>query len=292
MKHIIKTIFLTILINSIFIMPTFATTLPFTDVSSNDWYYNDVKLAYQNDLINGITENTFEPESNITYAQTIKLASCIHQKYTIGFITLTNGSPNWYDSYLYYAKAFNIIDRDYYWDNLISRAEFVEIFANSLPNEALSEKNKIANNTIPDVSMSHPQAESIYKMYRAGILTGINENGTFLPNNFIKRSEVAAILTRMMNKDTRKAFTLNTSYGVNENNNITNTYIVNFNSTGGSFVKEQKIKEGEYAVWPSDPIKEGYQFAGWYLDSHLTKFYNFDKPVTNDITLYTKWIKK
>ena len=66
----------------------------------------------------------------------------------------------------------------------------------------MSEKNKIANNTIPDVSMSHPQAETIYKMYRAGILTGINENGTFLPNNFIKRSEVAAILTRMMNKDT------------------------------------------------------------------------------------------
>ena len=291
MKHIIKTIFLTLLINSIFIMPTFATTFPFNDVSSNDWYYNDVKLAYQNDLINGITENTFEPESNITYAQTIKLAACIHQKYTIGFVTLTNGSPNWYDSYLYYAKAFNIINHDYYWDNLISRAEFVEIFANSLPNEALNEKNKIANNTIPDVSMSHPQAESIYKMYRAGILTGINENGTFLPNNFIKRSEVATILTRMMDKNTRKSFSLNSNYNSNENNNST-IYIVNFNSTGGSPVREQKVKEGEYAVWPSDPIKEGYQFAGWYLDSHLTKFYNFDKPVTSDVTLYTKWIKK
>ena len=239
---------------------------------------------------NGTTETTFEPGSNITYAQTIKLAACVHQKYTIGFITLTNGSPNWYDSYIYYAKAFEIINHDYYWDNLISRAEFVEIFANSLPNEALSEKNKIANNMIPDVSMAHPQAEFIYKMYRTGILTGVNEEGTFLPNNYIKRSEVAAILTRMIDKNTRKSFTLNTNSNSNENN--TTTYIVNFNSTGGSAVKEQKVKEGELAIWPSGPIKEGYQFAGWYLDSHLTKYYNFDEPVTSDITLYTKWLKK
>ena len=290
MKNIIKTVFLTIFINLIFIVPTFALSLPFTDVSTNDWYYNDVKNAYQNDLINGTTETTFEPGSNITYAQTIKLAACVHQKYTIGFITLTNGSPNWYDSYIYYAKAFEIINHDYYWDNLISRAEFVEIFANSLPNEALSEKNKIANNMIPDVSMAHPQAEFIYKMYRAGILTGVNEEGTFLPNNYIKRSEVAAILTRMIDKNTRKSFTLNTNSNSNENN--TTTYVVNFNSTGGSAVKEQKVKEGELAIWPSGPIKEGYQFAGWYLDSHLTKYYNFDEPVTSDITLYTKWLKK
>ena len=33
-------------------------------------------------------------------------------------------------------------------------------------------------------------------------------------------------------------------------------------------------------------------FAGWYVDSHLSKAYNFDSPVNNDITLYTKWIRK
>lgn len=291
MKNIIKTIFSIIFINLMFITPTFALSLPFTDISVNDWYYNDVKIAYQNDLINGTTETTFEPESNITYAQTVKLAACIHQKYTIGFITLTNGSPNWYDSYLYYAKAFEIINHDYYWNNLISRAEFVEIFARSLPNEALNEKNKIEDNMIPDVSMAHPQAKSIYKMYKAGILTGVDEEGFFLPNSYIKRSEVATILTRMMNTNARKNFTLTTNYNSNENNN-TITYVVNFNSMGGSLVREQKVKEGEMAVWPSDPVKEGYQFAGWYLDSHLTKFYNFDKPVTSDLTLYTKWLKK
>ena len=84
----------------------------------------------------------------------------------------------------------------------------MEIFAHALPDSALQSKNSIADGSIPDVGMSHPQSEDIYKLYRAGILTGIDSRGTFQPNNNIKRSEVSAILTRMMNASARKDLTL------------------------------------------------------------------------------------
>ena len=60
---------------------TFAADLPFTDVSTSAWYYNDVKSAYDTGLINGMDATTFAPESNMTYAQAIKLAACMNQKY-------------------------------------------------------------------------------------------------------------------------------------------------------------------------------------------------------------------
>ena len=183
---------------------TFAADLPFTDVSTSAWYYSDVKTAYDTGLINGMDATTFAPESNLTYAQAVKLAACMNQKYSTGSVTLANESPNWWDSYVEYAKEKNIINKDYYWNSNATRAGYVEIFAKALPDEALKSKNTVVDGAIPDVDMSHPQASAIYKLYRAGILTGNDEKGTFLPNNPIKRSEVSAILTRMMNESARK----------------------------------------------------------------------------------------
>ena len=187
---------------------TFAADLPFTDVSTSAWYYSDVKGAYDTGLINGMTATTFEPESNMTYAQAVKLAACMNQKYSTGLVTLANGSPNWWDSYVTYAKEKNIINKDYNWNSNATRAGYVEIFASALPDEALKSKNTVIDGAIPDVDNSHPQASAIYKLYRAGILTGNDEKGTFLPNNHIKRSEVCAILTRMMNESARKELSL------------------------------------------------------------------------------------
>ena len=187
---------------------TFAADLPFKDVAADAWYYSDVKGAYETGLINGMTDTTFEPESNMTYAQAVKLAACMNQKYSTGSVTLTNGSPDWWDSYVAYAKEKNIINKDYDWNSNATRAGYVEIFAKALPDEALKAKNSIADGYIPDISMVHPQAAAIYKLYRAGILTGMDDKGTFQPNSNIKRSEVSAILTRMMNESSRKELNL------------------------------------------------------------------------------------
>ena len=257
---------------------TFAADLPFRDVAADAWYYGDVKGAYETGLINGMDATTFEPESNMTYAQAVKLAACMNQKYNTGSVTLTNGSPNWWDSYVTYAKEKNIINKDYDWNSNATRAGYAEIFAKALPDEALKGKNSIADGYIPDVSISHPQATAIYKLYRAGILAGNDEIGTFSPERSIKRSEVSAILTRMMDESARKELTLGP---------VTKT--VFFNSNGGSSVQTQQVNENEKAVRPADPTREGYTFSGWYQNVELTIVYDFTSAVTRNLTLYAKW---
>ena len=144
---------------------------------------------------------------SLTYAESIKLAACMHQLYTTGDVTLTNGSP-WYQSYVDYAKQNGIISEDYDWNAPATRMGYMEIFANALPEDALKPINDIADGTIPDVPADHPQSAAIYKLYRAGILQGVDDAHNCKPESNIKRSEVAAILTRMMKEEARISFSI------------------------------------------------------------------------------------
>ncbi|MBQ4576226.1 MAG: S-layer homology domain-containing protein, partial [Firmicutes bacterium] len=184
--------------------------LPFIDVATNAWYYNDVLVAWKDGLVNGRTETTYVPDGNITIAEAIKLASTMHQKYTAGAVTLTNGTDAWYSTYVAYAVANGIIKDGEYTDMnaIATRAQFASIFAAALPAEALAAINAVEDGKIPDVKMADSYGAAVYKLYNAGILTGNDAIGTFAPMSNIKRSEVAAIVNRMMHVENRKNIAL------------------------------------------------------------------------------------
>lgn len=41
---------------------------PFVDVSKTDWFYNDVKYVWQHDIMNGVSDTKFAPETSMTRA--------------------------------------------------------------------------------------------------------------------------------------------------------------------------------------------------------------------------------
>lgn len=65
-------------------------------------------------------------------------------------------------------------------------------------------------------------------------------------------------------------------------------FTVSFDSTGGSTVASQMIRDGEKAVPPSAPIRDGYIFDNWYMADVI---YDFSIPVVSDITLNARWIQ-
>ncbi|MCR5786214.1 MAG: InlB B-repeat-containing protein [Acholeplasmatales bacterium] len=72
-----------------------------------------------------------------------------------------------------------------------------------------------------------------------------------------------------------------------------NTYFeVTFNTNGGSEVAVQKVKKDDKVIMPTNPTKEGYSFAGWYLESSLSNKFNFDAAINYNLTLYAKWNKE
>ena len=70
-----------------------------------------------------------------------------------------------------------------------------------------------------------------------------------------------------------------------------NQYTITFDTDGGSTVAAQTVAHGEKAVRPADPERNGFTFGGWYTDEDCTdgNEYDFDTPVTENITLYAKW---
>ena len=70
----------------------------------------------------------------------------------------------------------------------------------------------------------------------------------------------------------------------------TSTFLVSFNSMGGSIVQSQSVADGEKATEPTAPTKTGYTFGGWYSDLDLTDAWDFSTDVvTSDMMLYAKW---
>lgn len=69
------------------------------------------------------------------------------------------------------------------------------------------------------------------------------------------------------------------------------THKVVFDSNGGvPKSRTQTVIDGGYTDEPSNPVKAGDNFAGWYSDKSLSTEWNFDRnAVTEDITLYAKW---
>lgn len=185
-------------------------TFPFTDVAEGAWYRKDVETAHKNGLVNGKSDTMFYPNDNMTYAEAVKLACAMHQLYHDKKVTLTAGSSVWYSTYMSYALEKGIIENDLtaVADEKITRSDFVKIFYAALPASEYAVINEVANNAIPDVSLSAKSAKEIYAFYRAGILVGSDHEGTFNPESNIIRSEVAAILTRMFDGSARKTITL------------------------------------------------------------------------------------
>jgi len=192
---------------------------PFVDVKESAWYHDEIVKAVATEIINGKTKTEFKPDDLLTYAEALKLAACMRQKYDDGKVTLKNGSP-WYQTYVDYCKEKKIISREFAYTENATRAGYMEIFANALPEEAFEEVNSIPDGSILDVKSSATYAHYVYKLYRAGIVTGVDKDHNCNPEANIKRSEVAVIIARMMDSGERVEFSMGGDVEINEKDTV------------------------------------------------------------------------
>ena len=219
----------------------------FSDVSATDWYAENVKITYEYGLMTGKSNNLFDVGGNLTVAEAVAIVCRLHNAYNRNNADFGAASP-WYQPYVDYAKANGIIERDYSYAAPISRLDFAFFISNALPDAAMPKLNEVAQNDIPDLYAGSPcqdaiaalqgtgvleevstsrlqhlstvicgsigtipsskEQEAVYRLYRAGILTGNDEHGTFAPETNITRSAAAAIVSRVVEPSLRKHIVL------------------------------------------------------------------------------------
>jgi hypothetical protein len=66
-------------------------------------------------------------------------------------------------------------------------------------------------------------------------------------------------------------------------------FTVSFDSKGGSGVPDETVNKYSKAARPAPPAQAGKGFDDWYKEEECKTQYDFNTPVTKDITLYAGW---
>jgi S1-C subfamily serine protease len=179
----------------------------FSDVAPGAWYYDSVRGVYERGLMDGSSGGRFRPGGDISLAETIKLAACLHKGYYTGSTEFPSGSP-WYEPYVAYCIENGIPAAAYgNYAAIATRADFAVIIGGALPDEALTPMNHVPDGSIPDTAESYSYGQAVYRLYRAGVFAGADSKGSFRPNRTISRAEAAAVIMRIVDANSRRRLT-------------------------------------------------------------------------------------
>jgi len=184
----------------------------FSDVGETDWFAAEVAQTYELGLMQGRGNGLFAPTGEVSLAEAVTVAARLHCLAAQGREAFRQGTP-WYRVYVDYALENGILSGECEnYNRAATRMEIAEIIAAALTEEQLAPINTVENGAIPDVEREN--GEAVYRLYRAGILVGSDSEGTFHPDSPVKRSEIAAIITRAALPEKRKTITLTVSSAV------------------------------------------------------------------------------
>ena len=169
--------------------------LPFADARGH-WAKDYIAVCYESGLMVGVSDTEFDTEGSLTVAQCAAAAARLHARLT-GGTEPAMGEP-WYANYVRYMENLGlVIVSDV--NSPCTREQFFVMMNLVVPAKSMTDINEI--NVLPDT-----RDEGILRFYRAGILTGMDEYGTFRGRLNLTRAECAAMMARIVDKSLRVRF--------------------------------------------------------------------------------------
>ena len=173
----------------------------FKDVKLTDWYYEDVTKVANQDIIKGYPDETFRPESTVTYAEYITMVVKSYLGSDPGNSTEGHWSSHYYDKGIE-KKLFTPYDVPKgSLDQEIPREIMAVIISNAVGGKEV-EGYDLIKQSVSDIS-NNKNEYSIIQSYGHGILTGY-PNGEFKPAQTLTRGESATVIRRYLDPTRRK----------------------------------------------------------------------------------------
>lgn len=157
--------------------------------------------------------------------------------------------------------------------------------------------------TVKSVKVTTAPAKLEYNVgdeidFSDGIITVTYEDGTTETKKFTDEGVEISEVNTTINDDGEDSVekTVTVRYGGKRATfNITVSHAmltVTFDyGYAGAASSTAKIRKDDKAEKPTDPVRDGHTFENWYSDSTLTMPYNFDNAVTENTTVYAKWLE-
>lgn len=167
----------------------------FTDVKTNDWYYNYVNRLIALKITSGIGNNQYGPNNSVTRAEFVTFLCKANGLPQMEGYTYTDTQNHWSSKWISTAVAANIIEQDteFYPNKAITRQEAVEMLCRSIG----LQQSTVTTSPYTDVKSDMGYSNKAYEEY---LMQGSVSNGQryFYPNSDIKRSEVAAVIVNLV----------------------------------------------------------------------------------------------
>ena len=167
----------------------------FTDISTNDWFYEDVKNMYLQGIILGFDDGTFRPYSLISYAQVMTILC------RLGGVNLdkSNSGTWYYPASEYFRDNFNIETENY--NDPISRREICNYIVKFFNLEPTSEQ-VMRLHSFNGAFYDENNIDTVI-LYDLGILRGytVNNNLIFGGDDKLVYSQAAAFFNRILLSD-------------------------------------------------------------------------------------------
>ena len=189
---------------SVFFLATSTTAkeMPFTDVKTTDWFYDAVKYVYEKGMMNGTSDTTFAPNSNLTRAM---LVTSLYRHE--GELAITDAAPftdvasgQWYSDAIAWASANDIVGG--YGDGLFGTNDNItrEQLATILMRYAKFKRLNTARTTdlagFDDTADISSWALDAMKWANSEGLVNGRSDTMLAPKGTATRAEVATILMR------------------------------------------------------------------------------------------------
>ena len=186
--------------------------LPFTDVRTSSWYYEDVKAVYEQKLMKGMTTTKFEPNGQMTRAQAVQI---LYNYETEKYGTPTVENPltftdvpdgKWYKTAVDWASANGIVNgmgnNKFEPNSNVTREQFAKIMGEYMKKKVPDKYDAGTEETLNSFS-DKDRVANFAKEYMTwavhnGIINGTKDNGkiTLNPKGNTRRCEAAAIIRR------------------------------------------------------------------------------------------------
>ena len=275
MKKILVLISVLVLLLSI---EVFAITVNFTDVNSDDWYYNNLSDIADKNIIVGYPDGTFKPNSNLKFEEFIKMIVVAIDENNIGQAQ----GQEWYQVYVDKALENKYITEQQkaFIGQNIDRKTMAEIIFNVLSSKEdvkkySEEEFKYIITLLKDIAIEDNKTLTIAGQ---GIICGYPD-GTFKPGNNLTRSETVAVINRLINKEQRLQIEIkldqiipipNGNVSIEDLPNVDLSYLYNYPTMTGNSIKEDNV------YYKTNGTKEGY-----YVDFVPNDYINFMKLMHN-----------
>lgn len=175
---------------------------PFTDVSENAWYFEAVRYAAENGIMNGTSATTFAPGISLSRAMLVQILYNLEGRPDAGssaFNDVDDGA--WYADAVAWAAANDIVggmgNGLFAPDGDITREQMALMLYNYCKYKGITLPN-VTDAAITDAkSVSDWALEAVQAMYESGILRG-KDGGVFDPKGKATRAEVAQMIMNFM----------------------------------------------------------------------------------------------